>query len=328
MTGAQRADAQLSLEVCEKAMEWWLELQGNDVDSPTLAAFTSWRNAHSSHELAWQRAQALSGKLSAFRQAGDSRLARRALLTPTEGISRRRAIKGLAVLLAAGTSAWSAKDATLVQHFRADYSTGVGEQHRVALSSQLEVLLNTRSALNAGLVDHQWRIDLLRGEVLIDTSVSPPLLLKTDQLQATAASARFSARLFDNGTTVLEVFRGSMQITPRQASGSVVLNAGEQARFSPLALLERSTLQASSAAWSQGMIVAHGQPLRAFLEEVARYRRGHLGCDEALANLRVWGTYPLADSDRVVDAVAQTLKLDVQRFTRLWVNLSTPASTV
>jgi transmembrane sensor len=48
---------------------------------------------------------------------------------------------------------------------------------------------------------------------------------------------------------------------------------------------------------------------------------GHLGCDPALANLRVWGTYPLADSDQIIDAVAQTLKLDVQRFARLWVNL-------
>jgi transmembrane sensor len=29
----------------------------------------------------------------------------------------------------------------------------------------------------------------------------------------------------------------------------------------------------------------------------------------------------LADSETIIDAVADTLKLDVQRFTRLWVNL-------
>jgi transmembrane sensor len=37
--------------------------------------------------------------------------------------------------------------------------------------------------------------------------------------------------------------------------------------------------------------------------------------------LRVSGTYPLADTDRILAALAQTLQLEVQHFTRFWVTL-------
>jgi transmembrane sensor len=316
------ADATLSLDVCEKAMEWWLEIHSSEVDAKTVTAFNHWRNEHRLHEVAWQRAEALAGQLQAFRHTGDSRLAKRALLSPGgTHISRRRAIKTLGLLLAAGATAWSARDSALVQHLSADYSTGVGEQRKVALTSQLNLKLNTRSAVNARLLDHHWQLELLRGEVLIDTALTPPLLLRTAQIQAQSGAAQFSARQFDNGTTLLAVYRGSLQISSLQGRETAVLAQGQQARFGPYALIEQGPLEQPTAAWSQGMIVANGQPLQAFLEELARYRHGHLSCDPALANLRVWGTFPLADSERIIDAVADTLKLDVQRFTRLWVNL-------
>ncbi|MFF7710313.1 FecR domain-containing protein [Pseudomonas sp. NPDC007930] len=325
MSRTEAADAALPLEACEQAMQWWLELQGNDADAPTLAAFAAWRGAHPSHERAWQRAQALATQMGLLRQAGDLALAKRALLTPAgPAISRRRALTGLALLLAAG-GAWRARDTALLQPLYADYSTATGEQRRVRLSSQLELLLNTRSAVNARRSDTQWRIDLLAGEVLVDTTVAPPLQLYTGQLQATAANARFSARQLSGGGTLLAVLRGTLQASPVDAAGTLLLKAGEQAYFSAGAAPQRSALEPAASAWAQGMLVAHGQPLQAFLGELGRYRQGHLGCDEALANLPVWGTFPVADSERAIDAVATTLKLEVQRFTRLWVNLRQPA---
>ena len=67
------------------------------------------------------------------------------------------------------------------------------------------------------------------------------------------------------------------------------------------------------------MLVAQGQPLAAFIEDLGRYRRGHLACDPALAGLRVSGTFPLENTDKIIAAVADTLQLEVQHFTRYWV---------
>ena len=315
----------LPLAVCEKAMEWWLEIHSLDVDPRTLAAFHRWRNETRLHDIAWQRAEALAGQMEAFRQAGDSGLAKRALLAPSHsGISRRRAIKSLGLLLAAGATAWTARDTRLAQRFTADYSTGVGEQRKVALSSEIELALNTRTAIDVQQQNNQWQIELLRGEMLIDTHATPALLMRTAGIEAKTAAARFSTRLFENGSTLLSVYKGSLQVSVDRGRDTTMLVQGEQARFGRHALLERKALEQGSPTWTEGMIVAHGQPLDEFLQDLSRYRYGHLSCDSALARLRVWGTYPLADSDRVIDAVADTLKLDVQRFTRLWVNLRRP----
>ncbi|MFJ3522383.1 FecR domain-containing protein [Pseudomonas sp. NPDC090203] len=318
----------LPLEVCEKAMEWWLEINSLDVDPRTVAAFHRWRNETRLHDIAWQRAEALAGQMQAFRQAGDSGLAKRALLSPERsGISRRRAIKGLGLLLAAGATAWTARDTSLAQRFTADYSTGVGEQRKVSLSSEIELALNTRTAIDVQQRNNQWQIDLLRGEVLIETRATAGLLMRMAGIEAKATTAQFSTRLFDNGSTLLSVYKGSLQVSTGQGRDTTLLDQGQQARFSPHALLERHPLEQRSAPWAEGMIVAHGQPLEAFLQDLGRYRYGHLSCDPALARLRVWGTYPLADSDQVIDAVADTLKLEVQRFTRLWVKLRRPERT-
>jgi transmembrane sensor len=312
----------LSPKMCEEAMEWWLDMQEANFDSPAQAAFMAWRGEHPLHELAWEKALALREQLDALRTQGNPDLARQALLLPSqEGLSRRRAIKGLALLLAASTGAWLSRDSELVSRMSADYTTGVGEQRRVALASDLSLELNTRTAINTRATDHRWHLRLLSGEVLVNTAVNPALFIETAQVRAQASSARFTIRQFDNGSTQLAVYRGSLDVIPTQASTWSTLQAGQLARFGPLGILDQGALQASAPAWSEGMIVADGQPLQAFLDELGRYRHGHLGCDAALANLRVWGTYPLADSDRVIDAVAQTLNLDVQRFTRLWVNL-------
>ena len=325
MTGSANAfvrEPSLSPKMCEQAMEWWLDMQEASFDSPAQAAFMAWRSEHPLHELAWEKALALGEQLDSLRTRGDPDLARQALLLPSEeGLSRRRAIKGLALLLAAGTGAWFSRDSEMVSRISADYSTGVGEQQRVALAPGLSLELNTRSAITAHAADHRWHLRLLSGEVLVDTGLNPALFIDTAQIRVQASSARFTLRQFDNGSTQLAVYRGSLQATPIQASNWTALQAGQLARFGPQGMLEQHAMQASAPAWAEGMIVADGQPLQAFLDDLGRYRHGHLGCDAALANLQVWGTYPLADSDRIIDAVAQTLKLDVQRFTRLWVNL-------
>ncbi|WP_422402683.1 FecR domain-containing protein [Pseudomonas sp. GZD-209] len=332
MTASTKAVARepsLTPKMCEEAMEWWLDRQEANLDSAAQAAFMAWRNEHPLHELAWEKALALGEQLDSLRSRGDPGLARRALLLPAqEGLSRRRAIKGLALLLSASAGAWMARDSEMVSRFNADYTTGVGEQRRVALTSELSFELNTRSAMNARQADQGWRLRLLSGEVLIDTASNQTLFIDTAQIRAQASSARFTVRQFDNGSTQLAVYRGSLQASPTQASTWSALQAGQMARFGPLGMLDQSALQANAPAWAEGMIVANGQPLQAFLAELGRYRHGHLGCDPALANLRVWGTYPLADSDQIIDAVAHTLKLDVQRFTRLWVNLRPLPATV
>ena len=62
-------------------------------------------------------------------------------------------------------------------------------------------------------------------------------------------------------------------------------------------------------------------PLGQFLDELARHRPGVLRCDPTVAELPLTGVFPLADTDRVLAALQQSLPVDVQRVTRYWVTV-------
>jgi len=86
-----------------------------------------------------------------------------------------------------------------------------------------------------------------------------------------------------------------------------------------------TALDANSGAWTEGMLVAAHMRLADFLDELGRYRRGQLHCDEAVANLLISGTYPLDNSERILDLLEVSLPVKVRRFTRYWVTVEARA---
>lgn len=58
-----------------------------------------------------------------------------------------------------------------------------------------------------------------------------------------------------------------------------MLRASQQVTFSSDAWDSVRTVDASSGAWADGMLVASRMKLSNFLAELGRYRRGRLNCD-------------------------------------------------
>lgn len=311
----------ISGDIAEQAMHWHVELQERDVSEETLAAWMNWRQAHPVHERAWQRAEALAQRMSDIRLPNQRPLAH-AALRPT--MSRRAALKQLGVLLAAGAGAWSVKDTAFLQDLSADYHSQVGEQRRFVLADNTQVQLNTDSAINVVFEREARRVKLLRGEIMITRDKiadGRSLSVETAEGRLETALARFSVRQ-RAGITQVSVYDGALTISPlAQPRTLIALKAGEHALFDVQGVTSRQNIAHTAPAWAQGMLAAQGQPLDEFLNELSRYRRGHLACDPALANLRVSGTFPLADTERIIFAVADTLQLDVRQFTRYWVTL-------
>ena len=311
----------IAAEIAEQAMHWHFELQEPDVSPATLAAWMAWRQAQPMHEHAWQRAEAFAQRMGDLRNPSQRQLAQAALRPDS---SRRSVLKQLSVLMAAGASAWYMKDTALVQDFSADYHSRVGEQRRISLAGDTELQLNTDTAINVATEQNQRRIQLLRGELLItrsNASAGRLLSVHTAQGRLEAQLAQFNVRQ-RAGLTQVSVYRGELVFSPALlAHPPIILQAGERATFAEAGIVSRQPEPRAIPAWSQGMLVAQDQPLAEFIAELSRYRRGHLTCDPALARLRVSGTFPLADTDKVILAVANTLQLEVEHFTRYWVTL-------
>lgn len=73
------------------------------------------------------------------------------------------------------------------------------------------------------------------------------------------------------------------------------------------------------------MLMAAHMRLADFLDELGRYRRGQLHCDAQVADLLISGSYPLDDSERILDLLEISLPVKVRRFTRYWVNVEARA---
>ncbi|MGF6348037.1 FecR domain-containing protein [Variovorax sp. W2I14] len=137
-----------------------------------------------------------------------------------------------------------------------------------------------------------------------------------------ALGTRFSVRKEEaGGATHIAVLEGAVRITPDRAAARV-LPAGQQARFTADGIDSITPADASVLAWTQGMLLADGMRLADFAAELSRYRPGLLQCDTAVADLRISGAFPLADTDGVLRMLVSTYPVDAAtRLRGYWVTL-------
>ncbi|HSI57118.1 MAG TPA: FecR family protein [Ideonella sp.] len=319
----------------EEAAEWLVRLNAPDASADDHAACERWRRRSPQHARAWERAERLLRTLGQLPPA----LTMPALDRPrSEG---RRAAAKLAMLLAAGPSAWAAcqawrwADGPQGPHLLADHRTGRGERREVPLADGSVVTLNTSSAIDLRFDDAQRLIELRAGEILVQSHPDPlqrrgqpprPLRVRTAQGLLQALGTRFSVRQ-DSQATQVAVLEGAVRVAPgARAEGAAadrVLQAGQQARFTALGVGQPAPVDESIAAWRLGMLLADRMPLAELAAELARYRGGWVHCDPAIADLRVSGAYPVgsaAETERALAMLVATYPIEAhQRLLGRWV---------
>lgn len=312
--------AHIDPAIAEQAVEWMIELQTPPVSAVTLAQWRAWLQAHPEHALAWQRVEAFGQQLAGV--GGHSQIAHAALSLPTDsGLGRRAALKTLAVAVSLGALGWAGRDTAVWQNLSADHSSAIGEQRHLTLADGSRVLLNTDSAIDVRFDNRARRLRLLRGEVQIEVAADPlrAFFAHTDAGHVRTDRSRFLLRQ-ERAYSRLAVTDGVVTLHAG-ALPAIDISAGQQLLFSAEQLGPLRPLSEADQAWTDGIIIADNQRLEDFLHELGRYRPGHLGCARSLADLRIAGTYPLADTERILHTLGTALDLRVRRFTSYWVTL-------
>lgn len=309
--------------VARQAVAWLIEMQEGTLSASRQHAWQQWLNGHAEHQRAWAHIQRVNQRLSGL----SSPLAHAALGAP-KSAGRRHAVKLLVLLGVGGTLGWNLRDEQAMQSLLADYSSGVGERRQVALDDGSRLQLNTASAVDVRFDGQQRLIRLLQGEILMTAAADPrPLELLTGEgrIQAGSTASRFNLRQLQ-GRTHLALLEGTVQLQPAAHTGAaLVLQARQQVSFDRHAWDRVQALDAGSGAWTEGLLVASRMRLADFLQELGRYRHGRLKCDDRVADLLISGSYPLADSERILDMLEVALPVKVQRLTRYWVTVQARA---
>ena len=316
-----------SRHAMEQAAEWYALLRCGEATEAERSSWQVWLDEHPDHRRAWSYVEAVSRNFSPIHATADPRMtADRLWAASARVLQRRRLLRSIAGLGGAGLLGWATWRHTelpgLALACAADYRTAIGERREVALADGSRVWLNTAAALNQDYSASQRRLHLLRGEVLIATAtdaIQRPFYVDTTHGRLQALGTRFTVRL-NAQEALVAVYEGAVKV--RTAAGaSAIVAAGQQLRFSADALAKAEVADIAREAWSRGMLVARDITLAEVVQELRRYRIGHLGVAPEVAGLRVFGNFALSDTDQTLALLAQALPVRIHRRTPWWVSL-------
>ena len=310
-------------DVLRQAAEWFAALNTDDPDEAERQRWRQWLSADARHAAAWERVEALSQRFDSLSPRVDQLAARHAL--SARGASRRGHLKLLGVAAAGGVLAWAALRAQGWQRWSADYATGVGERLQARLPDGGSLWLNTDSIVRLAYDGERRHLQLLSGEVRIDTAADSqqparPFAVELDAGWVHPVGTRFGIYR-DGAAAQVSVFDGAVRIQPRAAAQDHLLPAGQQLRFDAQGLGAPGPAQPLRDAWTRGMLVADGMRLADLAAELARHQRGHLACAPEVADLRLVGAYPLDQPEQIYQALERSLPVRVFRPMPWWVRI-------
>lgn len=317
----------VSESVLDTAIAWQLSKSSGSETRADAFARQAWLKSHPDHARAWQQL----GELDAQLQVAQGNALRATLIRqgkPARG-KQFAGVLALALFMFGGLALYNQQQP--LAGMLADYHTATGERRRVVLPDNTVIHLNTRTAVDLAFNAEQRAIVLRDGEVEIETahgdaSERRPFLVLTEQGSLRALGTRFVVRELDDGGTMLTVTESAVLARPATCDADDCLQAGRIAQGSTVVMRKDGLSTITPArpdldAWKDGMLVVENMRLADVAAELSRYRTGRIAVDADVADLRVTGTFPLADSDYALASLTVALPVRLQSFSRFWVGI-------
>jgi len=311
-------------QALEEAADWLTRLSERELSDTERAEWECWKVSTPERGRAWGRAQLLQSKFGGLPPS----LAMSALDRPSSP-QRRAALGKLAMILAILPAGWGSWKLAESRQWSADYHTAVGQRRELTLADGSHITLNTDTAIDVLFDTNQRLIHLREGEILVQTApdISPlarPFLVSTRQGRMQALGTQFTVRELQSRTH-LAVLEGAVQVelADNRQGSPLIINAGQRTDFSSDTFGLVTATDRYIGAWAQGMLMADKMRLADFVTELTRYRRGFVRLDPAIADLRISGAYPISDTQRTLNMLAQTYPILVSgHLNGYWVMLS------
>ncbi|MEN5064954.1 FecR domain-containing protein [Achromobacter aegrifaciens] len=310
MNPADMPDALLA-----EAAGWMARLRGAPRDEASLQELSRWIARSPAHAQAWARAERV---LSAFGEVPEPMRAQ--ALQRLANAGRRRLAARLLGLTAAAPVFYLAWRAA-----QADLQSGASPMNQTALADGTGLTLDAATKVDVRYSSELRALALRAGRIYIETAPDPatparPFVVQTPMGTVQAIGTQFSVGLDDGGAEV-RVYAGAVVLRPKDGGASRVLQAGRQARFDAAAVAADTALREPAPEWKMGILTADNMRLADWADTMARYRPGVLRCASDVADLRIYGSFSLRDTDASLALLTRTLPVRVESYTRYWVEI-------
>lgn len=274
------------------ALDWLRKLSSGDATPEDVASLERWRALTPRHETAfvaakhlWHAAGATGQDLFDPDESFPDRLKALRQRTRERTMTRRAALGGGVAVLAAAF-AYGVTNPPLglwpsLAEMRADYRTATGEQRHVTFAGDVVINLNTQTSLAIRPAEgSQDRIELVAGEASFATSarVARSLMVLAGDGRTIAETGRFDVRCTTTGerlSVTVTCFEGAVRI--ERGADVVDLQPGQRVRYDHDGLSQIAVVNPETASeWHRGIVEFRATPLIEAIEEINRYRPGHV----------------------------------------------------
>ena len=309
-------------QLVDEAVKWLVLMHSGRFNEADAQRYAHWRDQSPEHQRVWESVEKLNQQFDSV----PGPLAMPVLNRPRVAENRRMMLKTVALAITVPSAMWLGYRAVPWDSLNAQYRTSTGKRRDVALADGSQLSLNTSSAVDVAF-DARQRLVLQRsGEILIQTARDPqatarPFVVKTQQGSLQALGTRFIVRCTPDRTR-LTVLDGAVRVQPLHSPETHTIPAGQELDFSTDRFGAKVPASPGAGQWVQGVLYAEQMRLADFVAELGRYRPGILRCDSSVADMPVSGAFQLNNTDRILEALAQTLPVQIQFRTRYWVTVA------
>jgi len=325
----------------QQAAQWFALFADGEINNQEQHDFKLWLQSKNNQQ-AWHFVDGVSQQFANIRHSEHHNVALNALGSPEQARqSRRNSLKLLSLLPLSALVTWagyqhtpfgSALQASFAGYVN-DYATDIGQIDHINLADNSQISLNTASAINVHYDNKLRLIDLVRGEILIDTAKDRrDFEVNTSVARLRALGTRFSVRQFNDNKVQLSVFDGRVAIyrakneqehipTPDLISTQYIVAAGEKVIISNENIQTLAPANTKQISWQQGLLFAEEITLAKFIEQLGRYRTGYLSVSPEIAQLRIMGSFPINDTDKTLAMISNSLPIQVNKILPWWVTI-------
>lgn len=305
-----------------QAAEWVLRLSESELNAQERAAFEQWCRRDPRHQATFERISSVVAQLQGLRsQRGP---ARAALAMPAGRRGKVRQLLAIGVVLA-NLGLFLSLGGYRVDDLLVDLHTAPGQWQTHTLADGSRITLYGNSAVDLHFDAGQRRVELQRGQVLVDVAhdSARPFVVATAEGRFTALGTRFVVSRAE-GRSELSMLQSTVAAQSADRSQSVEVQRGGRAwvRRDGVGRLPAIDPASIEQAWQRHQLVVEQWTLPEVLEALGRQRRGHLQFDTAaLADLKVSAVLPLDDTERALQLLAQALPIRLQQYTPWWTRI-------
>lgn len=313
-----------------EAIRWMVLLQSGEAGPAQRQRFDAWLERDERHRAAWRHlngpvADVLAPVRALNQHAPGQAHAMAMALAEAQARTqrRRRVLRGALALGGAGAGAAALLQRfDPLQHTFADMHTATGQRRRFTLADGSALLLDARSAADVRFTPDRRHVTLRAGALIAEVRPGrqQPFRLASAQGEVQPLDAGRPARLLARQRAqdcLVAALDQPLRLTPRQGP-PVELAPGGTALLSTQSARPTAEEAVAATAWENGRVTVYDRPLGEVIDTLRAYRAGFLRIAPAAAALKVYGSYPLDDTDEALRSIAQTLPVAVHVHSGGW----------